>query len=155
VQDRNGRLLTLLHWLHEERAAKPRPPAAIQRAQVSLLFHEFEALSRPRPPGRIERVKTLIAERLADRFSLDELAKAAGLSRYHFCRVFREEAGESPIAFQQRLRVERAVELIRTTELPFKEVARIVGLGSATYLSRLVRKYVRRSPTELRPKAGR
>jgi len=155
VADRNGRLHALLHWLLEGRRSRPRPPKTVERAQLALLFHEFTALARPRPPGRIERVKTLIAERLSDRFSLDELARAADLSRYHFCRVFRERTGESPIAYQQRLRVERAMELIRTTELPFKEVARLVGLGSATYLSRLVRKYARRSPTELRPRRAR
>jgi transcriptional regulator GlxA family with amidase domain len=48
--------------------------------------------------------------------------------------------GLSPVRFVQRLRVERAVELLETTRLPFDEVARRVGYAEPSTLRRLLRR---------------
>jgi AraC family transcriptional regulator len=72
------------------------------------------------------------------------------MSRYHFCRRFKAETGQSPIQYFQRLRAERAVSLIRNTELPMYEIARTVGFETPSHLTRIVRKHTGKTPTALR-----
>lgn len=48
----------------------------------------------------------------ADEIALDELAQIAGLSRFHFCRIFRKEVGVSPSTYQTQLRIAQAKKLL-------------------------------------------
>jgi len=58
--------------------------------------------------SRINRVIDYIENNISNKFSLNELAKTAGFSMYHFHRIFSNQAGENIFQFIQRLRVERA-----------------------------------------------
>ena len=57
---------------------------------------------------RIARAIEFIAQRFRGQPSLTEIAAAAGMSEYHFARVFRQWAGISPKQFVQRLSLEAA-----------------------------------------------
>jgi transcriptional regulator GlxA family with amidase domain len=83
------------------------------------------------PPARhLLRARDLADARFAEPLDVDDLARAAGLSRAHFSREFRRAFGESPHAYLLTRRLERAAALLRTTDHPVAEICLAVGLQS-------------------------
>ena len=76
------------------------------------------------------RAKDLVDARYFEPLGVDDLARAAGLSRAHFSREFRAAFGESPHAYLLTRRLERAAALLRTTDRSVAEVCFSVGLSS-------------------------
>jgi AraC-like DNA-binding protein len=62
--------------------------------------------------------------------NLDELARVAGISKYHFARCFAATYGETPIRYLTRRRIERAQDLLRGANLTVTEVCMLVGFAS-------------------------
>lgn len=87
-----------------------------------------------------------IAENLGERVTPDDLARAIGLSRFHFSRMFLRSTGESPMRYVQRCRVEHAKRLIRQGELLMTEIAVSVGFYDQSHFSRWFRKLVGMTP---------
>ncbi len=83
------------------------------------------------PPARhLLRAKDLADARYFDRLGVEELARAAGLSRAHFSREFRRAFGESPHVYLLTRRLERAAALLRSTDRPVIDICLSVGLRS-------------------------
>lgn len=89
---------------------------------------------------KISRAERWARARLAESFSVNMLAAAAGLAPRTFARRLERTTGMSPVRFVQRLRVERAVEMLETTRLSFDEIARRVGYAEPSTLRRLLRR---------------
>src|SRR5687768_7790051 len=89
-----------------------------------------------------ERVlRTLVSlERDIDRDPrLDDLARGAHLSPFHFHRVFSAVVGESPVEYVRRLRLERAAHELRQSTRQVQHVAREAGYGSHEAFTRAFR----------------
>lgn len=71
---------------------------------------------------------------LRDDLTLDEIARHAAMSIRTLNRRFRDELGTTPLQWLQRARIERAKELLETTDLPIERIADEVGYGSAVTL---------------------
>jgi AraC-like DNA-binding protein/catechol 2,3-dioxygenase-like lactoylglutathione lyase family enzyme len=78
---------------------------------------------------------------------LDALASIAGLSKFHFQRVFKETYGTSPAAHLSRRRIERAQDLLRATNLTVTEVCLAVGFQSLGSFSSRFRDIVGETPS--------
>lgn len=89
---------------------------------------------------RVAAAERWAMERLDESFAIDDLAGAAGLTARTFARRLQRATGLSPVRFLQQLRVRRAVDLLRTTRLPFDEIARRVGYSEPSTLRRLFRR---------------
>ncbi|MFL5927424.1 MAG: helix-turn-helix domain-containing protein [Gaiellaceae bacterium] len=76
------------------------------------------------------RARDLADARYFEPLDVDDLARAAGLSRAHFSREFRRAFGESPHAYLLTRRLERAAALLRTTDRSVIDVCFDVGLRS-------------------------
>jgi AraC-like DNA-binding protein len=79
------------------------------------------------PPVRLKRVIDFIEANLAEPLTLDLLAHVAGLSVFHFARVFRQATGTSPYRYVSERRVQRAQNLLMTRELSVHEIALACG----------------------------
>jgi transcriptional regulator GlxA family with amidase domain len=99
---------------------------------------------------RVARAERWARDRLERPCAVDELAAAAGLTPRTFARRVSRATGLSPVRFLQRLRIERAVELMETTKLPFEEIARRVGYAESSTLRRLIRRDGGYNPRERR-----
>lgn len=97
---------------------------------VSLLSASDDSVSRAAEWAR---------GRLEGGVDVNALASAAGLSPRTFARRVHRVTGLSPVRFLQRLRAERAIELVETTRLPIDEIARRVGYAEPSTLRQLVR----------------
>src|SRR6188472_48246 len=83
------------------------------------------------PPARhLLRAKDLADARYAERLEVDDMAKAAGLSRAHFSREFKHAFGVSPHAYLLTRRLERAASLLKATDHSVADVCFSVGLSS-------------------------
>jgi AraC family transcriptional regulator len=78
--------------------------------------------------------------------SLRELAGAAGLSRFHFSRVFKRHLGLSPARYVERTRIEQAKALIVNAEMSLVDVAQAVGFADQSHFSRRFRVHEGRTP---------
>src|SRR5712672_3526136 len=103
------------------------------------------------PPVRhLLRAKDLSDARYFEPLGVDDLARAAGLSRAHFSREFRRAFGESPHAYLLTRRLERAAALLRTTDRSVADICLSVGLQSiGSFTTRFTRTYGA-SPTAYR-----
>src|SRR2546421_12293279 len=95
------------------------------------------------PPARhLLRAKDLADARFFEPLDVDDLARAAGLSRAHFSREFRRAFGESPHAYLLTRRLERAAALLRSTDHSVADVCFSVGLQSVgSFTSSFTRTY--------------
>ena len=83
------------------------------------------------PPARhLLRAKDLADARYFEPLGVDDLARAAGLSRAHFSREFRRAFGNSPHAYLLTRRLERAAALLRMTDRSVADICLTVGLRS-------------------------
>jgi AraC-like DNA-binding protein len=103
------------------------------------------------PPERhLLRARDLADARYFEPLGVEDLARAAGLSRAHFSREFRRAFGEPPHAYLLTRRLERAAALLRTTDRSVAEICFAVGLQSVgSFTSSFTRTYGM-SPTAYR-----
>jgi len=82
--------------------------------------------------------------------SLDDMSRNMYLSSVYISKVFKEKTGESPINYLINLRLEKAKDLLISTESQIKSIAQAVGYNDAYYFSKLFKKYYGHSPCKFR-----
>ncbi len=103
------------------------------------------------PPARhLLRARDLADARYFEPLDVDDMARAAGLSRAHFSREFRRAFGESPHAYLLTRRLERAAALLRTTDNSVAEICLAVGLQSIGSFTTSFSRTFGQSPTVYR-----
>lgn len=134
-------------------ASKDEPDAlardsALTAALAALLHRHGEARPLPRVGAESRRIARITAMMRAEPerpFALEDLAAEAGLSRFHFLRVFSKATGQTPHAFLVNQRVNRAQAMLRAGERP-AEVAVACGFADQPHLTRLFRRIVGVTP---------
>lgn len=101
----------------------------------------------------VARAAAWARPRLGEGIGVRDIAGAIGQSTRTFSRRVSAATGLSPIQFLQQLRIERAVELIETTPLPFEEIAYQVGYAEPSTLRGLIRRGLGLRPREVRARA--
>lgn len=96
-----------------------------------------------------------IREHLGEGITNDSISRAAGLSRTLFQKRFREATGQSVREFILARRVERALLLIRSSDLPLAEVAEICGFRHQEYLGQVVKSATGETPGAIRRAAAK
>jgi AraC-like DNA-binding protein len=88
--------------------------------------------------------------RYMEPLTVDDLARAAGLSRGHFSAEFRRTYGEPPHVYLLTRRLERAAALLRNTDWSVAEICMAVGLSSVGSFTTSFARMFGRTPTEYR-----
>ncbi len=109
--------------------------SAPRRAADDLLVH-------------LRRARDHADRHYAEPIDLTTLAGVAGISKYHFQRLFTTTYGQSPAAYVSARRVARAQDLLRATNLTVTEVCHAVGFASLGSFSSRFRQIVGESPSE-------
>jgi AraC-like DNA-binding protein len=103
------------------------------------------------PPARhLLRAKDLADARYFEPLGVDDLARAAGLSRAHFSREFRRAFGVAPHAYLLTRRLERAAALLRTTDNSVAEICLAVGLQGIGSFTTSFKRAFGKTPTAYR-----
>lgn len=143
------------------RAGGPAPlfldlaAAALAR---QLLTRHCDRCTRPAAAGcltarQLRRIVDLVEARLAEPIRLDDMAAAAGVSRFHFAHAFKGAVGEPPHRWLTNLRIDRAKDLLARTSLSVIEVAAAVGFESQSHFGHLFRARCGVTPREWRRRA--
>ncbi|WP_026617307.1 helix-turn-helix domain-containing protein [Ensifer aridi] len=85
--------------------------------------------------------------------SLAALASDAGLSRFHFCRSFKESTGLSPHAWLRQYRLDQAMDMLRDPDMSVASVAAALGYASQTAFAAAFRQLTGETPTEWRQRS--
>lgn len=135
-------------------AAAKAPPGPLLHALAAAALWRYAADAESRLPGAsdaVPRARAAIHDRLGDpELDLAQIAAAAHVSPAHLVRRFRAELGTTPIAYLWERRVALAVDLLRSTGLPLKEVAARTGFRSVYHFSRRVKAQAGVPPTDVR-----
>ena len=99
---------------------------------------------------RMLRARDAMDRSYAEALDIPALARIAVVSEAHFIRTFHAVFGETPHRYLQRRRVERAMFLLRTTDLPVTDICFETGFGSVGTFSRTFAAIVGESPTAYR-----
>src|SRR5271169_6770903 len=102
------------------------------------------------PARHLLRARDLADARYFEPLDVDDLARAAGLSRAHFSREFRRAFGESPHAYLLTRRLERAAAMLRTTDRSVADICFSVGLRSVGSFTTSFTRTYGMSPTTYR-----
>ena len=103
------------------------------------------------PPARhLLRARDLADARYAEPLEVDDLARAAGLSKAHFSREFRRTFGESPYVYLMTRRLERAAALLRNTDYSVAEICLEVGLQGVGSFTTSFKRMFGMTPTAYR-----
>lgn len=101
------------------------------------------------PKVLLRAIERLRSDSDAD-VSLDALASDAGLSRFHFCRAFKESTGLSPHAWLRQHRLEQAKNMLRNTDASIVSVAAELGYASQTAFAAAFRRLTGDAPSDWR-----
>lgn len=99
---------------------------------------------------KLALVLDLIESDLSEDLSLNILANAAGLSEYHFLRMFKQSTGYTPHQYVICQRIERAKELLKKTDMTVTEIAYLLGFSSSAHFTHHFRRKTGITPSEMR-----
>ena len=95
-------------------------------------------------------MKNYLDEHYAEKMTLDELAAKFYINKFYMSKIFRETYGTTIIAYLEQLRITKAKNLLRFSDMTVDEIAYRVGLKDANYFSRLFKKVEGMTPSQYR-----
>ena len=98
--------------------------------------------------GAVEAAKAYIQANYSRDISLDDVSREVNISPYYFSKIFKEDVGEGFVEYLTKIRMDKAKELLTTTEYSMKEICSMVGYADPNYFSRTFKKNVGVTPTE-------
>jgi len=122
---------------------------AYRRAMTDLIA-AAEHPVRAAQDRSLGRSLAFIARRFTEPIALADVARVAGFAPRHFARLFRAREATTFEAYLRNLRVERAKQLLDSTELSIEKVAQLSGFALRPHFHRTFRKAVGKTPAEYR-----
>ncbi|AEF81697.1 helix-turn-helix domain-containing protein [Leadbettera azotonutricia] len=102
----------------------------------------------------LKKAEHFIWDNYTRKISLSEIANASGLSPPYFSTIFKEEMGENLSCYINRMRVEKAEELLLKTDYPLSKIAGDCGFEDQSWFSKIFKNYAGMSPGRFRTKGG-
>ena len=102
------------------------------------------------PPWRLKRAIEYFEAHLAEQVSLAEVASVTGITRMHFAAQFRAATGLSPHQYLLRRRIDKAQELLMSTDMSLVEIALAVGFQSQSHFTTVFKRLVGDTPSSWR-----
>lgn len=122
-----------------------RITAGVQRA-----FSEYRAYFHSRENNVVTQAKQYVAQHFAEDISLNEISRLVCLSPAYFSTLFKAETGCSFIKYLQRVRIEQAKTLLKTTKLRISDIAGSVGYRDLKFFNKIFLSETTVTPSEYR-----
>lgn len=103
-----------------------------------------------RNEGRIKVMLRHIHEHLPEELTIAAIAQSAAVSESECLRCFRDMLGTTPIQYVKQLRVQRAAELLESTDQKISDIGALCGFQEMSYFSKIFREAKGSTPTEYR-----
>lgn len=138
-QETHDELLTLLHYLQKK-------------------HQEGKALNGSNKLGissfKLRKINQYIEEHIDAEIGTDQLAKIAGLSLYHFIRMFKRSTGFTPHQYVNHLKMQHAKDLLTQTSLSVIQICFDIGFNNPSHFSRIFKRNFGLSPLKFRQRAA-
>ncbi|MBI1759928.1 MAG: helix-turn-helix transcriptional regulator [Acidobacteria bacterium] len=151
---------SLMERLRDELTRQQASPLFVQGLAQAIAIHlarnyaltaEASNSGSPSLPGyKLRQITDWMAEHVAEDFNLAQLAAQAGLSKFHFQRLFKRALSVSPSRYHINLRMNVARRLLRETKKSVVEVALEVGYANPSHFAQLFRRETGLSPSDYR-----
>ena len=128
-------------------AYKPRTELFSPRCAFLMMFF------RQRPAYNL--AQSWMHRHFGDPIRIDDLAQRSGLSQRSFQRRFQRACGQSPLQYQQQIRLDSARELLQNSNLPVEEISALCGYNDASYFSKLFKQMNAIAPGQFRQNVRR
>jgi AraC family transcriptional regulator len=102
----------------------------------------------------VERVIKSMYDNLGEQLTIDDMARTALFSKFHFSRIFRQATGVSPARFLSAIRLQAAKRLLISTQLTVADISNMVGYSSVGTFSSRFKSSVGVAPTLYRQSGG-
>lgn len=122
--------------------------------QLSALANQIVLEQRNSEPPLVQKAREYIEKHKTEELSLADVAKAAGSSVFHFCKVFHKATGLKFTDYVARVRLEDARNRLLNPNLRVSEVAYDVGFQSLTQFNRTFKRVFGQSPSEFRSRVS-
>jgi len=103
-----------------------------------------------RKEGRIKAMLKFVQEHIREELTIAGIAQSAAISESECLRCFREMLGTTPIRYVRQVRIQRALELLESTDLKIAEIAVLCGFQEMSYFSKTFREAKGCTPKEYR-----
>jgi len=105
-----------------------------------------------KPNDRLNDIFSLINDNVLNKLSLDEICEKAHISKYHLCRIFKENIGITITEYIKKRRLSLACQLLRNTDCKITEIAEKCGFCDSSFFTKVFSKEHGITPTEYRAK---
>ncbi len=142
-----------LRVANEEAAFHQQMLAGIVNHMIGLVYTLERTLAlghQGEQVDMIQRARLRIRQTLEENVSIQMIANEMGVGYSNFRKLFKEHTGLSPFVFQQDLKLQRAKELLSTTQMSVKEIAYRLGFDSPDYFSQKFKMKVGVKPSDFR-----
>lgn len=144
---------------------KPSCPSRLPKRENITIFYDLEEPERKgyrpckrcQPTGKlvtnlewVEEIKIIIEENYKLNLTLEELSFLARGSESHLRHVFKEETGQTPQQYLEKVRMEKAKDLLVSTKKTINEIARDVGIENVSYFIKRFSRYYKETPKKYR-----
>ena len=147
LHDRKGRVRIMAEWLISDfkNSLHPNQENAENNLMQAILFEMEQNISGEKDEF-VQKVKSHIHGSLGDKISLSSLAAAFNMNKYTFLRTYKHLSGITPMEAVKRIRIERARDMIISSDLSLREIAVMCGLSNEFNLSRVFQKNLNTPP---------
>jgi len=123
--------------------------------QLSALINQIMVEQQNAEPPLVQRAREYIEKHKTEAIALADVARAAGASVFHFCKVFHKSTGLTFTDYVARVRLEDARTQLLNPNRRISEIAYDVGFQSLTQFNRTFKRVFGQSPTEFRVHPGK
>ncbi len=98
----------------------------------------------------VNKVNDYIAVNYSQNISLSSISKSLFVNSSYLSRLYKQITNQNLTVYITKYRIDKAIELLKTTNMKIYKIAQAVGIDDATYFSQLFKKYTKHNPSDYR-----
>lgn len=159
INDRDMVILYYINKILEEAKYKRFRYQRVCSCLISILITEIQrrgdlkfTMDDPAQDSFTKHVEDYIYENFNQEITLDSISEKFMVSKSHLIHEFKNDYGKTPMQFLLNRRIESAMLLLKTSNKPINDIAKLCGFNSQSYFDQAFRRVVKVTPNDYRNK---